>query len=86
MHVVGIGEAAIPVLHAAALEPERFHTVAFRHRLPSWEALVAATESRNQAVNVVHGALLGYDLPDLIDLAGPSKIRESEAAGPLGGP
>lgn len=78
VHLVGIGEAAIPALHAAALEPDLFRTITLQNRLGSWEELVAA-ESRDQAVNIVHGALLQYDIADLIDLAGRPKVREPDS-------
>jgi dienelactone hydrolase len=70
VHLVAIGEAAIPALHAAALEPERFASVRLVNMLPAWADLVASPGSHDQAVNVVHGALLHYDLPDLVELAG----------------
>jgi hypothetical protein len=41
--------------------------------IPSWEAIVRTPETRDQAVNVVHGALAHYDLPDLIGLTETSK-------------
>ncbi len=76
LHLVAIGEAAIPALHAAALEPDRFATVRLVDMLSSWADLVASPGSVDQAVSVVHGALLHYDLPDLIELAGgPEKVR-----------
>lgn len=76
LHLVAIGEAAIPALHAAALEPDRFASVRLVNMLPSWADLVASPGSRDQAVNVVHGALLHYDLPDLVELAGgTAKVR-----------
>lgn len=84
LHLIAIGEAAIPALHAAALDPDSFRTVTLRQMLRSWEDLAAATESRDQAVNVVHGALLLYDLPDLIEMAGYSKVKVVEPANPLG--
>lgn len=70
VHLVAIGEAAIPALHAAALEPGRFASVRLVNMLPSWADLVASPGSHDQAVNVVHGALVHYDLPDLVELAG----------------
>ena len=84
LHLIAIGEAAIPALHAAALDPDSFRTVTLRQMLRSWEDLAAATESRDQAVNVVHGALLHYDFPDLIEMTGTSKVRVFDSANPLG--
>lgn len=84
LHLIAIGEAAIPALHAAALDPDSFRTVTLRQMIRSWEDLASATESRNQAVNVVHGALLLYDLPDLIEMTGASKVKILEPASALG--
>ena len=84
LHLVAIGEAAIPALHAAALDRDGFRTVALHGMLRSWEELVGATASHNQAVNVQHGALLHYDLPDLIELAGVAKVRVVNPVNPLG--
>lgn len=84
LQIIGIGEAAIPVLHAAALAPELYQSVTVRQMLRSWEDLVRATESRNQAVNIQHGALQHYDLPDLVDLIGAGKVQILEPANPNG--
>ena len=84
LHLIAIGEAAIPALHAAALDPDAFRTVTLRNMLRTWEELVAATESRDQAVNVLHGPLQHYDLPDLIEMAGVSKVKVFDPANPLG--
>ncbi|MFO1485360.1 MAG: hypothetical protein U1F71_18510 [Verrucomicrobiaceae bacterium] len=84
IRVIAIGEASIPVLHAAALEPERFKSVTLRKMIPSWEALVRADESFNQAVNMVHGVLRHYDLPDLIQLTGQDRVRVEEPADVMG--
>jgi dienelactone hydrolase len=74
IHLVASGEAAIPALHAAALDPDRFISIELKHMIRSWSEVVSSTESLNQAVNTVHGALRFYDLPDLIELAGPAKV------------
>lgn len=84
LDLVAIGEAAIPSLHAAALDPDAYRTVTLRNMLRTWEELVGATESRDQAVNVVHGTLQHYDLPDLVELVGTSKMRVLDPANPLG--
>lgn len=70
LHVVAQGEAAIPALHAAALQSDRYASVRLRNMIRSWVEIVRAPETMNQAVNVVHGALRHYDLPELIELAG----------------
>lgn len=40
----------------------------------SWAELVAAPVSLDQLVNAVHGALLHYDLAELIELAGGTTV------------
>ena len=70
VNLIGIGEAAIPSLHAAALAPERFSQVRLQKMIRSWTDVVHAPEHYNQLVNAVHGALRNYDLPDLVKLTG----------------
>lgn len=72
--LVGIGEAAIPALHAAALRPKSYRSVTLKHMLASWEELVDTPESLNQTVNIVHGALQHYDLLNLVELVGKDKV------------
>jgi hypothetical protein len=74
MSVVAVGEAAIPALHAAALEPDTFQTVQLRRMIPSWESLVGADGTLDQTVNMVHGVLKHYDLPDLIQFVGKDRV------------
>mgnify|MGYP002622290156 CR=1 FL=1 len=84
LEVIAIGEAAIPALHAAAIEPERFESIHLRRMIRSWADVVAAPVSHNQLVNTVHGALRHYDLPDLIELAGKDRVEVLEAVDPTG--
>ena len=75
IELVAIGEATIPALHAAALQSDNFGSVTLRRMIPSWEAIVTAQETFDQSVNVVHGVLRHYDLPDLVTLAGEKKVK-----------
>ncbi len=63
--LVAAGPMCVPALHAAALGPQLFHSVRLVHGLASWSNVIELAQSRNQLVNVVHGALTMYDLPDL---------------------
>lgn len=72
--LIAIGEAAIPALHAAALERDAFQTITLRQMIPSWESLVGADGTFDQTVNMVHGVLRHYDLPDLIQLVGKERV------------
>ena len=70
LRLVGSGEMALPALHAAAVEPKRFEHVHLDGCLESWTALVRGKYSKDQLVNVVHGGLTAYDIPDLVDHLG----------------
>ncbi|HBJ82374.1 MAG TPA: hypothetical protein DDZ88_00550 [Verrucomicrobiales bacterium] len=72
--LIAIGEAAIPALHAAALERDVFQTITLRQMIPSWESLVGADGTFDQTVNMVHGVLRHYDLPDLIQMVGKERV------------
>ncbi|QDU08339.1 alpha/beta hydrolase family protein [Gimesia aquarii] len=80
IELTAIGETAIPALHAAALEPDQFSQVNLSYMIPSWGEVVKTPETHNQLINTVHGALKVYDLPDLIKLAGASKVKVSHPA------
>ena len=86
LHLVAIGEAAIPALHAAALDADRFASVRLRNMISSWAEVVRTPENLNQAAGVVHGALRHYDLPELIELAGAGKVRVEEPLDVMGNP
>ncbi len=68
--VVAVGHACVPALHAAALEPKLFGSVRLVRGLVSWADVIERGQSRGQLVNVVHGALGEYDLPDLAKTLG----------------
>lgn len=75
VHLVGIGELAVPALHAAALKPGRFTSLTLKKKPTSWMEVVGERKPANQLVNVVHGALRVYDLPDLRELCGDLKVN-----------
>lgn len=68
VELIGIGEAAIPALHAAALAPGQVQRVRVEKMIRSWTEVVSEPEHYNQLVNAVHGVLKHYDLPDLVEL------------------
>ncbi len=68
--LVAVGHVCVPALHAAALEPELFDSVRLVRGLVSWSNVIEMGRSRGQLVNIVHGALGLYDLPDLARLLG----------------
>jgi hypothetical protein len=65
--LVAVGAASVPALHAAALESSLFGEVKLRGGLRSWGDVVENPAASGQLVNTVHGALVAYDLTDLVD-------------------
>ena len=84
LNLVAIGEAAIPALHAAATLPDLFQSIRLKNMIRSWSEVVSYPDNHNQLVNVVHGALKHYDLPDLVGLAGVEKIQIEEPLDVMG--
>lgn len=65
VHLIAIGKASVPALHAAVLEPALFRSVDLRDLPDSWTAVVGDPKAKGQLVHAVHGALAVYDLPEL---------------------
>ena len=82
--LIATGEAAIPALHAAALEPDAFRKITLRRMIRSYETLVGEGETHDQTVNLVHGILRHYDLPDLIELVGKERVTIEEPVDGMG--
>lgn len=78
VHLVGVGNAGIVALHAAALEPERFASVTLRDAARDWASIVQTPVPKGRLTTAVHGALEMYDLPDLENLAGAEKVCRVE--------
>lgn len=74
VHLIASGEAGVPALHAAALDPELFASVKLRQTLDSWQGVVRGPISHAQITNTVHGSLRVYDLPDLAAMLPPGKL------------
>ena len=86
IRLVAQGEAAIPALHAAALDPDRFDSVRLKEMIASWAEIVSTPENLNQAASVVHGALKHYDLPDLVEMLGKDKVKTEKRVNVMGEP
>ena len=72
VHLVGVGQAGIVALHAAAIHPDLFATVTIKNAPQSWTNIVGDQDAQGQLDSIVNGALQVYDLPDLVRLAGGS--------------
>jgi hypothetical protein len=75
--VVAIGPVAIPALHAVALDPSAYERLTLRGAVTSWVDVVRDPTLPGQLANIVHGALLEYDLPDLVESLSASVVVES---------
>ncbi len=75
-------ELTVPALHAVALEPQLFSRAKLVRGIRSWVEVVEAPVTRNQLINVVHGALRHYDLPELVELAGSERVEQVLPAPP----
>lgn len=75
VHLIGVGRAGIPALHAAALEPGLFASVTLRRSSESWSSVVGQTVPKGQLTSTVHGALRVYDLPDLVRTLDPKTVH-----------
>lgn len=79
--LTAIGEAGVPALHAVALDPDLFASAKLIRSLVSWENVLHTPLSTNQFVNIVHGALRAYDLPDLVASLPKGKMRVIDPVG-----
>ena len=70
VHLIGVGQSGVVALHAAALRPKLFESVALPGAPRSWSSVVARPAPIGYLETAVHGALEVYDLPDLRRLAG----------------
>ena len=78
VRLMSIGRVGPPVLHAAALEPQLFAGIRLHRCLHDWSQVLREPMARNQFINVVHGALRVYDLPDLAGTLPPGRLSISE--------
>ena len=84
VNLIATGEAAIPALHAAALERDAFTQITLRRMISSYESLVGSEETFDQTVNLIHGVLRHYDLPDLIQLVGKERVIIEQSVDGMG--
>ena len=75
LNVIASGQAGVPALHAAALQPELFSGVTLRNSIRSWQDVVQTRVNVKQQTNLVFGALRHYDLPDLVDTLPAGTIK-----------
>lgn len=74
IRVVATGDVGVAALHAMAVEGGLFDHLELRRSLASWASVVRCGPTKGQIANVIHGALLHYDLPDLAAAVPASKL------------
>ena len=78
IHLAGLHDAAPVALHAAALD-ERFASLTLKGSIRSWvDDVVAKPLTPHLLGHVVPGALLKYDLPDLVNVIDSRKVIVSQ--------
>jgi dienelactone hydrolase len=82
---VGRAGAAIPLLHAAVLDP-RIGKLALDGMLASYDMVVQRAVNRSVFEQVIPGVLKSYDLPDLIAALAPRQVVIADAVDPVGLP
>lgn len=83
VRLMAVGQACVPALHAAALEPGLFSSVNLERPLVSWSNVVRMRPTRDQLSSAVNAALEAYDLPDLAASLG-TKLRVEVPVDALG--
>jgi cephalosporin-C deacetylase-like acetyl esterase len=83
VHLVGIGVGGPIALHAAALDP-RIGQLTLERSILSWTEVVETPLALDQLSNVVPGALLAYDLPDLATSLAPRTLMLVSPIDPTG--
>lgn len=78
VRVVAVGEVGPAALHAVALEADLFSSLKLRRSLVSWSNVVHTLVTKGALVNVLHGALKAYDLPDLVAMLAPERVTIEE--------
>lgn len=84
--LIAAGELTVPALHMAVLEPDLFQTIELRGGLDSWRSVIETPVTERQLVNVVHGVLRFYDLPDLRAMIPDGSLKITDPRDAAGGP
>lgn len=84
--LIATGELCVPALHAAVVEPDVFGTVDLRGGLHAWKSVIDTPVTERQLINVVHGVLRSYDLPDLRAMIPAARLKVSDPRDAAGKP
>ncbi len=83
LYGMGVGGAAVPLLHEAVLDP-RLKKVVLQGGLSSYDSVEKYRIQRGIMENVIPGVLKSYDLPDLVAALAPRPTWIVDACDPLG--
>ena len=84
--VLATGELCVPALHAAVATPDLFGNIELRDSLDSWKSVIDTPVTERQLINVVHGALQTYDLPELRVMIPTAKLSVRNPRDAVGNP
>ncbi len=74
IHLWVSGDACLPALHAAALEP-RIVSLRLEGMTARWDNVVRTPDGVNQIVGVIPSVLKSYDIPDLVEALAPRSVQ-----------
>ena len=80
---LGLGPAAVPLLYAAVFDP-RLRALALERMLLSYDAVATGGLHRLVFEQIVPGALIDFDLPELVGTVAPRPLWISGAVSPVG--
>lgn len=84
--LIATGELCVPALHAAVVAPDHFGSIDLRGGLHAWKSVIDTPVTERQLINVVHGALQSYDLPDLREMIPEDTLTVTDPRNAAGKP
>jgi len=82
---IGKDSAAVPMLYAAVFD-QRLRSISLQGMVLSYDAVVTTRMHRNVFEQIVPGALIDFDLPDLVAAIAPRAVWISDSTAPAGAP
>ena len=76
VHLIANGNTTVAAIHAVALKPQLFTSLSLKNAPKSWLEMTHNMKEAERITTTVHGALRSYDLPDLLKLIPPAKLKQ----------
>ncbi len=83
IHLIATGPTTSIALHAALFD-ERIKSIEIENTVISWSSVARTRTTHSNLADVVPGALLSYDLPDLAARGAPRTLRITKPLDPTG--